>query len=90
MMNPHDTEMDDIFNVLFYTVSRLSDMRYSKSREMAHAYRDEEWEISGVLRRRRGVHLDAGVENLEHQWGGRGCCVMIWHCRGHACIYAFV
>lgn len=57
--------MKDIFNVFFDTTSKVTNMRYFKSQQIAFEHGDEEETINRVLCKERVVGLDGEVRDLQ-------------------------
>lgn len=64
-MNPHDIDMEDISNVFFDTMSRVTNMRYLKSQQIAFEHGDEKEAINRVLCKECVVGLDGEVRDIQ-------------------------
>lgn len=63
----HDIEMEDISNFLFNIISKVSNMRYFKSQQIALDHREEEREVNHVHDNCR-VNVDLEARYLEERW----------------------
>ena len=65
MMNPHDITMEDISNVFFDTITRVSNMRYFNAQQIVLDRQVEERQIYRALMKVARVGVDVDVVDHE-------------------------
>jgi hypothetical protein len=61
----HDMDMEDISNAFFDMVSRMTNMRYLKSRQISHKHCEEKREVNRVLHDSCGLIEDSNSVDME-------------------------